>query len=154
MFVTVVYQITFVTMSCTVNNLTHKALMLSELALSPLGETVTNNTCMHLTYAGFESSDTGDTVKIISQLNPNSLHYWADDNSLWNPNLISPISPDPLMDSTSSFSEPYLQQSTKDALYEDISPVKPIHNRGSSLLLDTTPIQLDLDVLGEDNVFF
>ena len=115
--------------------------------------------------SGFESSDSGDTVKdqsfsemkIITQPNPymaNSLTYWADDNSLWNPNLISPISPDPLMDSTSSFSEPYLQQSTRDALYEDISPVKPIHNRGSSLLLDTTPIQLDLDVLGEDDVFF
>ena len=116
-------------------------------------------------YAGFESSDSGETLqhdhsfsemKIITQPNPfiaSSLTYWADDNSLWNPNLISPISPDPLMDSTSSFSEPYLQQSTRDALYEDISPVKPIHNRGSSLLLDTTPLQLELDTLDEDDVF-
>ena len=116
-------------------------------------------------YAGFESSDSGEAVqhdhslsemKIIAQPNPfiaSSLTYWADDNSLWNPNLISPISPDPLMDSTSSFSEPYLQQSTRDPLYEDISPVKPIHNRGSSLLLDTTPLQLELDTLDEDDVF-
>lgn len=95
-------------------------------------------------------------MKIITQPNPflaSSLSYWADDNSLWNPNLISPISPDPLMESTSSFSEPYLQQSTRDALYGDISPVKPIHDRGSSLLLDTTPLQLELDTLGEDDVF-
>ena len=114
-------------------------------------------------HAGFESSDSGETVqqdrsfsemKIIAQPNPflaSSLSYWADDNSLWNPNLISPISPDPLMDSTSSFSEPYLQQSTRGILYEDISPVKPIHERGSSLLLDTTPLQLDLETLGEDD---
>ena len=116
-------------------------------------------------YAGFESSDSGETVqqdgsfsemKIIVQPNPflaSSLSYWADDNSLWNPNLISPISPDPLMDSTSSFSEPYLQQSTRGTFYEDISPVKPIHERGSSLLLDTTPIaiQLDQDALGHDD---
>lgn len=120
-------------------------------------------------YAGFESSDSGETaqqdrsfseMKIITQPNPfmaSSLSYWADDNSLWNPNLISPISPDPLMESTSSFSEPYLQQSTyRDALYENISPLKPIASRGSSLL-DTTPIQLELEeeihLLGEDDVF-
>lgn len=102
-------------------------------------------------------------MKIITQPNPflaSSLSFWADDNSLWNPNLISPISPDPLMDSTSSFSEPYLQQSTcayRDTLYESISPLKPMASRGSSLLDTTPPIQLELEeelhLLGEDDVF-
>lgn len=92
-----------------------------------------------------------------------STSYWADDNSLWNPNLISPMSPDPLMDSTDSFSEPYLQQSTKSIfLYDELSPIKPLHDRSSSsllddkessLLYDTPPIALDLETLGEDDVF-
>lgn len=101
-------------------------------------------------------------MTIITQPNPfmaSSLSYWADDNSLWNPNLISPISPDPLMESTSSFSEPYLQQSTyRDPLYENFSPLKPMASRGSSLIDTTPPIQVEVEeelhLLGEDDVFF
>ncbi len=60
-----------------------------------------------------------ETVLMSNLTTSNSLSYWVDDNSLWNPNLISP---DPLIDSTGSFSEPYLQQTTQVKLVYDVSP--------------------------------
>ena len=88
-------------------------------------------------------------TKILTQPNPfnsSSLTYWVDDNSLWNPNLITP---DPLMDSTSSFSEPYLRESSVMSS-ADVSPVKgfyPVENT-----YDGTHV-VDIDT-ADDDVFF
>ena len=43
--------------------------------------------------------------------------YWADDHSLWNPNIITP---DPLMETqaANSFSITYLQDSSRETEYE------------------------------------
>lgn len=61
-----------------------------------------------------------DETALMSNLSTsNSMSYWVDDNSLWNPNLITP---DPLINSTGSFSEPYLQQTTQVKLVYDVTP--------------------------------
>ena len=72
----------------------------------------------------------------------NSISYWADDNSMWNPNLITP---NLLIDSTGSFSEPYLQQTTQVDL---ASPMKDLMNSDDNFL------QLsDSCILDDDDVF-
>lgn len=114
---------------------------------------------------GFESGDSNEQMKphytlhteidstirptkILTQPNAfssSSLTYWADDNSLWNPNLITP---NPLVDSTSSFSEPYLRQSSVMG-YTDVSPVK-----GFPVIEDmNNTVIVDIET-ADDDVFF
>ena len=71
------------------------------------------------------------------------LNYWADDNSLYNPALITPP---PQLDSTSSFSLPYLQQSSRMALESSYSIVSPLMGRGANetLFLDVETIEDDV----------
>ena len=96
----------------------------------------------------------GDSSNTFSS---SSLIYWADDNSLWNPNLITP---EPLMESTGSFSEPYLQQTAQLALDYDVSPVKGLglpdidHSyTHSSIIEPHSTYVLGLDSLNDDDVF-
>lgn len=82
--------------------------------------------------AGFESDSTSERRKDsasfftlhhhhITSNNPFNasstlITYWDDENSLWNPNLITP---DPsLMESPSTFSSPYLDDSSTTLDYE------------------------------------
>ncbi len=84
----------------------------------------------------------------------NPLSYWIDDNSLWNPNLITP---DPLIDSTGSFSEPYLQQTTQVKLVYDVRPdVKDITFSNSDdgfIQLQDSHCAYILDSANDDDVF-
>ncbi len=81
-----------------------------------------------------------DETLLMSSLSTST--YWADDNSMWNPNLITP---NLLIDSTGSFSEPYLQQTTQVDL---VSPMKDLMNSDDGFL------QLsDSCILDDDDVF-
>ena len=120
---------------------------------------------MSIDYSGSEDSHTGtvlptdkasplmvadETVLMSSLSASNSLSYWADDNSLWNPNLISP---DPLMDSTSSFSEPFLRQTTQVELVCDMSPVDGLFDADGFLHLQEPHSTYILDSVNDDDVF-
>ena len=99
----------------------------------------------------------GDSKNTFST---SSLVYWADDNSLWNPNLITP---EPILESTCSFSEPYLQQTAQLGLDYDVSPVKGLglglleaetsYTHQSMLEPHSTYI-VGLDSPNDDDVFF
>ena len=77
------------------------------------------------------------------------LNYWAEAHSLYNPALISLP---PAFDASSSFSEPYLQESsrlTMESSQYDISPVKGFHLEYSfNSSMDNTLI---VDVVNYDN---
>ena len=116
---------------------------------------------VHVCYSGSEDSRTvlstdkaspllvaDETVLMSSLSASNSLSYWADDNSLWNPNLISP---DPLMDSTSSFSEPFLRQTTQVELVCDMSPVDGLFDADG--FLQEPHNTYILDSVNDDDVF-
>lgn len=119
--------------------------------------------CMPLLFlptAGFESGDCIDYVfmmnttvfpQILPEDNPYGcpINYWADDYSLYNPALITPP---PLLDSTSSISEPYLKQSSRMAIEfaeTVVSPVKGLYGE----LVDLDVTYIDVENADDDDVF-
>lgn len=82
--------------------------------------------------------------------------YWAEDHSLWNPNIITP---DPLMETpTSSFSVTYLEDSSSSRAtgYE----MRTDSDESPKSTLDTMTPKPDIDLTVEpaiqvdDDVFF
>ena len=127
-------------------------------------------TYTHTHNIGFESDTTNDKRKDSTSLIPSqtaqpfnsqqplALSYWADDsnNSLWNPNLITP---DPLMETNDrSFSVTYLEDTAKEAEYEmrdsDNSSTKDVLDMLPETSIDLTITSVEPAIPADDDVFF
>ena len=75
------------------------------------------------------------------------LNYWADENSLYNPTLITPP---PMLEPGSSFSEPYLKQLAIEQWRWNSTILSPIKRLDSSSSLDSTQT---IDVENTNDVF-
>lgn len=87
--------------------------------------------------------------------------YWADDHSLWNPNLITP---DPLMQNpaASSFAITYLEDNSREPQYAEEEEEEQVSDDSQKSMLDILPqtgmglgiSSVDPTIQVDDDVFF